>query len=174
MAKAQRPDESLQEYIYQFFELIKMVTGLEPQDVTDPLKLIIFNKHVFNREIKKSIAKGYQRNLKEASDSALAAERKAKKFEGLTNDYPLVMAITARRQVNEVTATTQREQTPVKADLYQIVADSMQPTNTAFNRQSYKCGERGHYTREFPQSLTSKPQIVPPPTQPTQMDASTT
>ena len=63
----------------------------------------------------------------------------------------------------------------------------MQPTNTAFNRQKfhnncYKCGERGHYTKESPQSLTSKPQIIPPPTQPptaqtmpdTKMDASTT
>ena len=104
-----------------------MVTGLEPQQVTDPLKIIIFNKHLFNREIKKSIAKGYNRNLKEAFDRALASERKAKKFEGLTDDDPSVMAITARRQVNQVTATTQREQTPVMADLNQIVADGMQP-----------------------------------------------
>ena len=62
----------------------------------------------------------------------------------------------------------------------------MQPTNTAFNRQKfhnncYKCGERGCYARECPQSLTSKPQIIPPPAQPpivqtipvTQKDAST-
>ena len=48
MAKAQRPDESLQEYIYQFSELVKMVMGLEPIQVTDPLKIIIFNKHLFN------------------------------------------------------------------------------------------------------------------------------
>ena len=74
MAKAQWPDESLQEYIYQFSELVKMVTGLELQQVTDPLKIIIFNKHLFNREIKKSVAKGYHRNLNEAFNSALAAE----------------------------------------------------------------------------------------------------
>ena len=108
--------------------------------------------------------------MKEAFDSPLAAERKAKKFEGLTDDDPSVTAITARRQVNQVTATTQREQTPVMADLNQIVGDGMQPTNTAFNRQKFhnnccKCGERGHYARQCPQSLTFKPQIIPPPTQ---------
>ena len=90
-----------------------MITGLEPQQVTDPLKIIIFNQYLFNREIKKSIAKGYHRNLKEAFDSALAAEIKAKTFEGLTDDDSSVMAITARRQINQVTATTQREQAPV-------------------------------------------------------------
>ena len=74
MTKAQWPEETLQEYIYQFLELVKMVTGLEPQQVTDPLKIIVFNKHLFNREIKKSVAKGYHRNLMEAFDSALAAE----------------------------------------------------------------------------------------------------
>ena len=85
--------------------------------------------------------------MKEAFDSALASEGKAKKFEGLTDDDPSGIAITARRQVNQVTAITQREQIPVMADLNQIVADGMQPTNTAFNRQKfhnncYKCGER--------------------------------
>ena len=164
-----------------------MVTGLEPQQVTDPLKIIIFNKHLFNREIRNFIAKGYHRNLKEAFDNALAAERKAKKFKGLTDNGPSVMAITARRQVNQVTATTQMEQSSVIADLKQIAADGMQPTNTAFNRQKfhnncYKCGERGHYARELPLSLTSKSQTIPPPTEPpiaqtmpvTQTDASTT
>ena len=47
MTKVQRPEETLQEYIYQFSELVKMVTGLEPQQVTDSLKIIIFNKHLF-------------------------------------------------------------------------------------------------------------------------------
>ena len=68
---------------------------------------------------------------------ALAAERNTKKFEGFTDDDPSVMAITARRQVNQVTATTQREQTPVMADLNKIVAGGMQPTNTAFNRKKF-------------------------------------
>ena len=71
--------------------------------------------------------------MKAAFHSALATERKAKKFEGLTNDDPSVMAIAARRQVKQVTATTQREQTLVMADLNQIAADGMQPTYTAFN-----------------------------------------
>ena len=43
--------------------------------------------------MKKSVAKDYHRNLKEAFESA---ERKAKKFEGLNDDDPSVMAITAR------------------------------------------------------------------------------
>ena len=108
MAKVQWPEETLQEYIYQFSELVKMVTGLKPQQVTDPLKIIIFNQYLFNREIKKLVAKGYHRNLKEAFNSALAAEQKAKKFEGLTDDDPSVMAIMARRQVNQVAVTTEK------------------------------------------------------------------
>ena len=37
----------------------KMVMGLDPIQVSDQLKIIIFNKHLFNHEIKKSVAKGY-------------------------------------------------------------------------------------------------------------------
>ena len=151
MAKAQQPNESLQEYIYQFSELVKMVTGLEPQQVTDPLTC--FNKHLFNREIKKSVAKGYHRNLKEAFDSALAAEQKAKKFEGLTDNNPSVMTITARKQVNQVAVTTQREQTPMIANVDHITTDAAQ-TKTfnrhKFNNNCHRCGERGHYARECP------------------------
>ena len=148
----------------------KMVMGLEPIQVTDPLKIIIFNKHLFNWEIKKSVARGYHQNLKEAFDSALAAERKAKKFEGLTGDDPSVMAITARRQVNQVMATSENEQMPDIAHLNQTAVDGTQPTNAKFSRQKfhtncYKCRERGHYARECPQSLAAK-QIVLSPVQP--------
>ena len=184
MAKAQRPDELLQEYIYQFSELVKMVRGLKLIQVTDPFKIIIFNKHLFNWEIKKSVAKGYHWNLKEAFNSALAAERKAKKFKGLTDDDLSVMAITARRQVKQVMATYDNEQMPDLTDLNQTAVDGTQPTNATFSRQKfhtncYKCGERGHYARECPQSLAAT-QIVLPPAQPpitlvpaTQMDTPT-
>ena len=111
------------------------MTGLKPIQVTDPLKIIIFNKQLFNQEIKKSVAKGYHRNLKEAFDSALAAERKAKKFEGLTDDDPSVMAISARRQVNQVMATSENKQMPDIADLNQTAVDGTQLTNAKFSRQ---------------------------------------
>ena len=185
MTKVQRPDESLQEYIYQFSELVKMLPGLKPIQVTDPLKIVIFNKHLFNQEIKKLVAKGYDQNLKEAFDSALAAERKAKKFKGLTDDDPSVMTITARRQVNQVMATSENEQMPDIVYLNQTAVDGTQPTNAKFSRQKfhtncYKCGERGHYARECPQSLAAK-QIVLPPAEPpithvlaAQMDTPTT
>ena len=139
---------------------------------------------MFNCEIKKSVAKGYHQNLKEAFDSALAAERKAKKFKGLTDDDPLVMVITARRQVNQVMATSENEHMPGIADLNQTAVNGTQPTNAKFSRQKfhtncYKCGERGQYARECPQSLAAK-QIVLSPGQPpithvvaTQMDTST-
>ena len=98
-----------------------MVTGLEPHQVTDPLKIIIFNKHLFNREIKKSVAKGYHRNLKGAFYSAPVAERKAKKFECLTDGDPSVMAVTARQQVNQVAAAAKMEQSTV--ELNQLAID---------------------------------------------------
>ena len=115
----------------------------------------------------------------------MAAERKAKKFKGLTDDDLSVMAITARRQVNQVMATSENEQIPDIADLNQTAIDGTQPTNAKLSRQKfhtncYRYGERGHYARECPQSLATK-QIVLPPAQPAithvhaaQMDTPTT
>ena len=79
----------------------------------------------------------------------MAAERKAKKFKGLTDDDPSVMAITVRRQVNQVMATSENEQMSDIADLNQTAVDGTQPTNDKFKRQKfhtncYKCRERGH------------------------------
>ena len=64
MTRAQRPDETLQEYIYQYSELVKMITGVEPSQVTSLLVISLFNRHLFNKEIKKSVSKSDYRNLK--------------------------------------------------------------------------------------------------------------
>ena len=47
-------------------------------------------------------------------------------FESLTDDDPSVMAIMARRQVNQVAVTTKKEQTPVMANLDPITAEGAQ------------------------------------------------
>ena len=54
---------------------MKMLTGLEPLQITNPLKIDLFNRHLFNREIKKSVSKSNHRNLKEAFDAATNAEK---------------------------------------------------------------------------------------------------
>ena len=172
MTRAQKQDETLQEFIYQFAELVRLVSGQEPNQVTDPLKVIIFNKHLFNREIKKTVAKGSHRTLKEAFDSALAAERKAKKFEGLTDDDPTVMAVQAgiSAEINQVVSSG------TKAS--EVVVKSQPPTNQPNappseyfgqnrhrnNNTCWKCGGKGHYARECPpqnQSGTSAPGYLP-------------
>ena len=48
IGRAQRPNETLQAYIYLFTDLMKMHTGLEPQRISDPLKIDLFNRHLFN------------------------------------------------------------------------------------------------------------------------------
>ncbi len=95
MNQAQRPNESLQEYIYWFSELIRIITKCEPQNVTCPMKITLFIKNLFNREIQKGVCKGTHHTLSAAFESALKAESKAKKFEGLTDDAPTVMMVNA-------------------------------------------------------------------------------
>ena len=53
------------------------------------------------------------------------------------------MTITARKQVNQVAVTTQRQQTPMTANVDHITTDAAQ-TNTSnrhkFNNNCHRCG----------------------------------
>ncbi len=119
-----------------------MVTNQNPKDITDPLKITLFTKHLFNQEIRKTVCKGTYRTLKEAFDSALLAEYKAKKFEGLTDESPAVLAL----NINKIEANDQRNnpKAPFQNSGYK-------PNNRNYNQfhgqanTCWKCGERGHY-----------------------------
>ena len=63
--------------------------------MADPLKIDLFKRHLYNWEIKKSVAKAAHRNLKDTFDAGTNAERRAKRFEGLTDDSAAVMKVDA-------------------------------------------------------------------------------
>ena len=83
----------MQEHKDQMKHYRSTYTCTQPQRVTDPLKIDLFNRHLFNQNIKMSVAKATHRNLKDAFDAATNAERRAKRFEGLTDDSTVVMKI---------------------------------------------------------------------------------
>ena len=68
-----------------------------------------------NREINKTVSKSNHRNLKDAFDAATNTEKRAKRFEGLTDDGTGVMTVKAEQhQVNQVNASVTNPNTNVK------------------------------------------------------------
>ena len=150
MSRTQRPNETLQEYMYLFIELMKILTGLEPQQISDPLKIDLFNRHLFNQEIKKSVSKSTHRNLKEAFDAATNAEKRAKRFEGLSDNDAAIMTVKVdKHKVNQITADTKNQHHTVTQVSSAPNAKPYDPTHYYRKMKSdnncYKCGKRGHY-----------------------------
>ena len=59
----------------------------------------------------KSVSKSTHRNLKEAFDTATNAEKRAKRFEGLSGDGAAIMTVKAdKHKVNQITADTRNHQ----------------------------------------------------------------
>ena len=146
IARAQRPNETLQEWIY-LIQKMKMLTGLEPQHVTDPLKINLFNRHLFNQEIKKSVMKATHRNLKDAFDAATNAKRRAKRFEGLTDDIAAVMKVNADSQkINKISVdtTNQQQWNTTQTGSMQTIRPFDLNRKKKSNNNCFKCGERAN------------------------------
>ena len=118
-----------------------MLTGLEPLQITNTLKIDLFNRHLFKREIKKSASKSNHRNCKEAFDATTNAEKQAKRFEGLSNNGAAIMAAKADlHKVNQVNASTHPHQQGTYMKPYNSTKKKKKSDNNCF-----RCGERGHY-----------------------------
>ena len=132
----------------------------------DPLKIDLFNRHLFNQEIKKSVAKATHRNLKDAFDAATNAERRAKRFEGLTDDSAAVMKVNAdSHKINQISAdtTNQQQQNTTQAGSMQNTRPFDPNRKKKSDNNCFKCGERGHYAHECPMG-TIEPNSTYPPT----------
>ena len=51
MHRYQQKEESLQEFNFEFSELIQAVTNHEPKDIADPLKIYMYVQKLFNSAI---------------------------------------------------------------------------------------------------------------------------
>ena len=105
ISRAQRSNETLQEYVHLFAELAKTITGLDARHNTENLYVTLFNRHLYNRHIKKHVSKREHVSLQSAFDAAYTAEAEAKKFAGL-NDDVLISKIETDANVNYVTYRT--------------------------------------------------------------------
>ena len=76
----------MQEYVHLFAELAKTITGTDGRHNMENLYVTLFNRHLYNRHIKKHVSKKEHVSLQSAFDAAYATEAKAKKFTGLNDD----------------------------------------------------------------------------------------
>ena len=77
-----------------FIDLIIHATGADPTSVTWQVVIILFIRHLFNKEIKKQVVgtKNIQ-TLRHAMTLAQEAEIKLKKYKGSNDDDPSVMHV---------------------------------------------------------------------------------
>ena len=89
----QAANETLQEYIQRLTNLVIHATGADPSSVTYQVTIILFIKHLFSKEIKKQVA-GTKiiQTFRHARTPALETEIKLKKYKGLTDEDPSVIA----------------------------------------------------------------------------------
>ena len=105
--------------------------------------------------------------------SAQEAEIKLKKYEGLNNDYPSLMVISATSQLDPAVMAIQGQ--GIQAGNQNLNASLPRP-NWKANLTCYKCGEKGHLTGEclhIGNATTTQPQspqtIINPQTTPSRL-----
>ena len=147
--RAQRSNETLQDYVHLFAELAKTITGMDARHNTENLYVTLFNRHLYNRHIKKHVSKKEHASLQSAFDAAYAAEAEAKKFAGL-NDTVSIAKIETEADINHVQTGTSRFFTK------QDGADNRQQYNQGKPKgPCYKCFEHGHLAYECPRKFSS-------------------
>ena len=151
--RRQRSGESLQAFIYYFTEMMKIISGQEPKQITETYMITLFIKNVLNKDIRKSLIKANLKNLQEAFKHAQTAELKSMKYEGLmdhdTSDVN-VLAIKAEPQVNQINATPAQATVPQVPTAQPGKRWGLTPDEYAkrlASAECFMCGDKGHTSR---------------------------
>ena len=95
-SRSKAANETLQEFIQGFTDLAIHATGADPTSVTYQVTIILFIRHLLNMRIKKQVASAKNiQTLRYAMTLPQEAEIKLKRYEGLNDNDPSVMQVSA-------------------------------------------------------------------------------
>ena len=95
-SRPQVVNETLQEYIQGFTDFVIQTKGTYPTAVTCQVTIVLFIRHVFDKEMRKLVAGAKTiLTLRHAITLAQEAETKLKKYKGLNNEDSTVMQASA-------------------------------------------------------------------------------